>query len=632
MQRALQILEKYWHYTAFRPVQDGIIQSVLEGNDTFGLMPTGGGKSLCFQVPAIVNDGLCLVISPLVALMKDQVNQLQNRDIKAIALTGSIKPDELIELLDNCQFGNYKFLYLSPERLEQDWVLERIKALPISLIAIDEAHCVSQWGHDFRPSYLKIKKLKSHFSKIPFIALTASATPVVQEDIIGLLGLENPNVFQKSFARDNLGYFIIKAEDKLHKLHQILQKNPESSIIYVRNRKNCHEYAAQLSALGHKTTFYHGGLPVKEKEKNMNSWMKDEVTVMVATSAFGMGIDKPNVKTVIHINLPENLESYYQEAGRAGRNGEKAFAVLISSPSDVIQAESQFISVLPDTNFLKEVFVKLCNYFRIGYGEGINEEFSFSLNQFCGQYKFPVIKTFNSLQFLDRQGVISLSQEFSEKVQIQFLIESKEVIRYISLNPDDEPIIAVILRTYPGIFDLQTNINTVFIAKKANSTEAKVLNLLEKLKNLNIVDYFSQQNESKITFLEVREDDRTINRVSKDLQRQNLVKKNQLEAVIRYVSDESNCKSKLLLDYFGEKNPDDCGICSFCSNKKSQKHDLGTIRTEILALLSEKEMTSRDVAAVFPVEESEILKALKQLLEHGIITFNTKNQYTLSKK
>ncbi len=627
MQRAFQILQKYWHYTAFRPVQEDIIYSVLEGNDTFGLMPTGGGKSLCFQVPTMVNEGLCLVISPLIALMKDQVNQLQSRDIKAIALTGAIKPDELIDLLDNCQFGNYKFLYLSPERLEQDWVLERIKALPISLIAIDEAHCVSQWGHDFRPSYLKIKNLKTHFSKIPFIALTASATPQVQEDIISLLGLENPKVFQQSFARNNLGYFIIKAEDKLHKLDQILQKNPASAIIYVRNRKNCHEYAAHLQAFGHKTTFYHGGLPAKEKEKNMTAWMKDETPVMIATSAFGMGIDKPNVKTVIHINLPENLESYYQEAGRAGRNGEKAFAILISSPSDVIQAESQFIAVLPDTAFLKEVFVKLCNYFRIAYGEGINEEFSFSLNQFCSYYKFPVMKTFNALQFLDRQGIISLSQEFSEKAQVQFLIESKEVIRYISLNPDDEAVMSTILRTYPGIFDLQTNINTVFIAKKANTTEVKVLNLLEKLKNLEIIDYFSQQNESKITFLEVREDERTINRISKHLEKQNLVKKNQLNAVIQYVSEENQCKSKSLLHYFGETIKDDCGVCSYCVSKKPKSINSEAIRNQILEVLSQSAMTSRELVVVFSVDESEILKYLKQLLEHGLISINSKNQY-----
>lgn len=631
MQRALQILQKYWHYTSFRPVQEDIVQSVLNGNDTFGLMPTGGGKSLCFQVPTMVNEGMCLVISPLVALMKDQVNQLQNRDIKAIALTGSIKPDELIDLLDNCQFGNYKFLYLSPERLEQDWVLERIKTLPISLIAIDEAHCVSQWGHDFRPSYLKIKNLKSHFAKIPFIALTASATPQVQEDIMALLGLESPKVFQQSFARNNLGYFIIKAEDKLYKLNQILQKNPESAIIYVRNRKNCHDYASHLQALGHKATFYHGGLPVKEKEANMTSWMNDKTPVMIATSAFGMGIDKPNVKTVIHINLPENLESYYQEAGRAGRNGEKAFAVVISSPSDVIQAESQFISVLPDTAFLKEIFVKLCNYFRIGYGEGINDEFSFSLNQFCSLYKFPVIKAFNSLQFLDRQGIISLSQEFSEKAQVQFLFESKEVIRYISLHSDDEPIMSVILRTYPGIFDLQTNINTVFIAKKANVTEAKVLNLLEKLKNLGMIDYFSQQNESKITFLEVREDERTINRISKHLEKQNQVKKNQLDSVIHYVLDESNCKSNLLLNYFGEKTADDCGVCSYCVGKKPKPVDSSAIRQQIVEVLSKKEMTSRELVSVVPADESEILKSLKELVEHQIIAFNSKNQYILIK-
>ena len=629
MQRALKILQKYWHYDSFRPVQDNIIQSVLEGNDTFGLMPTGGGKSLCFQVPAMVNDGLCLVISPLVALMKDQVNNLQSRDIKAIALTGAIKADELINLLDNCQFGNYKFLYLSPERLEQDWVLDRIKALPISLIAIDEAHCVSQWGHDFRPSYLKIKNLKSHFNKIPFVALTASATPQVKDDIIVLLGLEDAKVFQQSFARDNLGYFVIPAEDKIYKLNQILQKNPESAIIYVRNRKNCHEYASHLSVLGHKTTFYHAGLSVKEKEKNMNSWMLDEKIVMIATSAFGMGIDKPNVKTVIHINLPENLESYYQEAGRAGRNGEKAFAILISSPSDIIMAESQFIAVLPDTIFLKDVFVKLCNYFRIAYGEGINEEFSFNLNQFCSHYKLPILKTYNALQFLDRQSIISLSQEFSEKAQVQFLIESKEVIRYISLNPDDEPIVSTILRTYPGIFDLQTNINTDFIAKKASTTEANVLGLLEKLQKMEIIAYFSQKNESKITFLEVREDDRTINRVSKHLEKQNLVKKNQLESVVNYVSNKDTCKSKLLLQYFGETITNDCGVCSYCTNKKKIIYNSEEIRNKIIQLLTENSMNSRTLIETLHIEESEILKTLKQLLEHNMIDINTKNQYII---
>lgn len=628
MQKALQILEQYWNHKSFRLVQEDIIQSVLDGNDTFGLMPTGGGKSLCFQVPAMVNEGLCLVISPLVALMKDQVAQLQSRNIKAIALTGGIKSDDLITLLDNCIYGNYKFLYLSPERLEQDWVLERIKTLPISLIAIDEAHCVSQWGHDFRPSYLKIKNLKSHFTKIPFVALTASATPEVQKDIVDLLGLENPKLFKKSFTRENLGYHIIKAEDKIYKIKQILQKNTGPSIIYVRNRKSCHDYAAQLNVLGFKATFYHGGLPVKEKEANMASWMKEVSPIMIATSAFGMGIDKPNVKTVIHVNLPENLESYYQEAGRAGRNGEKAFAVLISSPSDVIQAESQFITVLPDVPFLKEVYVKLCNYFQIAYGEGITQEFPFSLNYFCNQYKLPVLKTFNSLQFLDRQCIISLSNEQSEKVQVQFVIDSREVIRYISLNQNEEPILNSILRNYAGIFDVQTNVNTVFVAKNAGTTETNVLNLLEKLKGLQIIELFSTQNESKITFLEVREDDRTINRVGKYLEKQNLNKQNQLASVIAYVSDELQCKNRLLLTYFGEKVIEDCGICSFCLNKKQKTSNTEEIRNQIIEILKVTPKTSRELSEVFQIEEKELLTILKQLLEYNKIQINTKNQFT----
>lgn len=629
MQKALEILKKYWGYDSFRSVQEEIIAEVIQGNDTFGLMPTGGGKSVCFQVPAMLKEGICLVVSPLVALMKDQVAQLQKRNIKAIALTGGIHSEELIQLLDNCQYGNYKFLYVSPERLEQEWVLDRIKNLNISLVAIDEAHCVSQWGHDFRPSYLKIVKLKEVFSKVPFVALTASATPEVQEDIVKLLGLTNPKIYKKSFARDNLGYHIIKAEDKLYKIRQILSKNPDPSIIYVRNRKSCHEYASQLNGLGFKTTFYHGGLPNKEKELNMQSWMTEKTPVIVATSAFGMGIDKSNVKTVIHVNLPENLESYYQEAGRAGRNGEKAFAILITSPSDVVQAENQFISVLPDVSFLKEVYVKLCNYFQVPYGEGINDEFSFSLNRFCAKYNLSVLKVFNSLQFLDRQAILSLSNEQSEKVQLQFIIDSREVIRYISLNPDDETIITSILRNYPGVFDMKTNINTVFIAKNSNTNEAKVIVLLEKLKERGVVDLLLIQNESKITFLEVREDERTINRVAKYLEKQNLNKKNQLASVVTYVSDDLQCKSRLLLTYFGELIHEDCGVCSYCLNKKPKAKNKEEIVTQILSLLKQMPKSSRELAEVVEIEENQLLDVLKQLLEYKVISINTKNQFTL---
>ena len=461
----------------------------MDGEDTFALMPTGGGKSICFQVPAMMKEGICLVISPLVALMKDQVANLQKRNIKAIALTGGIKSDEMIDLLDNCQFGNYKFLYFSPERLQSDWILERIKNLPINLIAIDEAHCVSQWGHDFRPAYLKISALKKHFPKVPFLALTATATPKVKESIINELGLQNPKIFEKSFARENIAYMVFEVEDKLFRIEQILKKNPQPSIIYVRNRKSCLDISSQLQSLGFKATYYHGGFTSKEKDKNMQLWMNEEAQVIVATNAFGMGIDKANVKTVIHIQLPENLENYYQEAGRAGRNGEKAFAVLLTSPSDILQTENQFINILPDKKFLNQMYVKLCNYFQIAYGEGINEQFSFNLNHFCLKYEFPTLKTYNAMQFLDRQGIISLSQEFSEKISIQFLIPSKEVIRYMSLNPNDEEIILAILRTYPGIYEMQTAFNLQLIAKKSNHTEAEIQAVLEKLKEKEIIEY-----------------------------------------------------------------------------------------------------------------------------------------------
>lgn len=306
-------------------------------------------------------------------------------------------------------------MYLSPERLQSDWILDRIKALPINLIAIDEAHCVSQWGHDFRPAYLKIASLKDHFPKIPFLALTATATERVKEDVITQLGLENPAVFQKSFARENLAYMVFNVEDKLYRLEQILKKNPQPSIIYVRNRKACIDISSQLNSLGIKATFYHGGLHIKEKDKNMKLWMKEEVQAIVATNAFGMGIDKANVKTVIHIQLPENIENYYQEAGRGGRNGEKAFAVLLNSPSDVQSSESQILNNLPDKKFLNEMYVKLCNFFQIAYGEGINEQFSFNINQFCVQYSFPILKTFNGLQFLTDKELLLYRRNFQKK-------------------------------------------------------------------------------------------------------------------------------------------------------------------------------------------------------------------------
>lgn len=630
MSTAAEILKQYWNHDAFRDPQEQIINSVISGKDTFALMPTGGGKSICFQVPGIMKDGICLVISPLVALMKDQVNNLQQRNIKAMAITGGIPMEELGDLLDNCLFGNYKFLYLSPERLRSEWVVERIKSLPINLVAIDEAHCVSQWGHDFRPAYLEISMLKLLFPKVPFIALTASATKRVQDDIIHQLKLDEPAVFTKSFARENIAYMVFDVEDKIFRIEQILRKNPQPSIIYVRNRKSCSDLSTQLKSLGFSATFFHGGLSSSDKDKNMNLWMNENVQVIVATNAFGMGIDKANVKTVIHVQLPENIENYYQEAGRAGRNGDKAFAVLLSSPSDQSMAESQFINVLPDKKFLTSVYIKLCNYFQIAYGEGLNFEFTFNLNNFCQQYNFPIQKTFNALQFLDRQGVLSLSHEFSEKITLQFIIPSKEVIRYISLNPADEEIILAILRTYPGIYENKVVFSIPLIAKKSHADATMVRKLIDKLHHLSIVDFHSNNNDSSIVFNEVREDERTINRVSKYLEAQNDLKKKQLNSMLAYVGEKNKCRSKMILEYFGERTETNCGICSFCIGSKIQtteeKHSLSQ---KIVELLKTKDRNSREIQNLLSGSERDVIFALQELLENESVDIKPNNEYTL---
>ena len=627
MSEALQILQKYWKHESFREPQEEIIQSVLNGNDTFALLPTGGGKSVCFQIPALILNGICIVISPLIALMKDQVQNLQSKNIKAIALTGGISQDDVIDILDNCQFGNYKFLYLSPERLQHDWIVERLKQLPVNLIAIDEAHCVSQWGHDFRPAYLKISALKTHFPSTPFLALTATANKRVQEDICSNLALESPQIFTKSFTRENLAYHVIKTEDKLFKIQQILTKNPQPSIIYVRNRKSCIETSQQLNQLGFTCTFYHGGLPAKEKEKNMQSWLENKSQVIVATNAFGMGIDKPDVKTVIHIQLPENLENYYQEAGRAGRNEEKAFGIVITNSSDINYTKAQFIDVLPDKKFVKEVYIKLNNYFQIAYGEGYNESFAFNLNQFCAHYHFPVIKAYNSLQFLDRQGIITFQSESTEKISLQFIIPSKEVIRYISLHPHDEPVITTILRTYSGIFDVETTINPHLVAKKAHTTETNVEEVIDKLAQSQCIILHAKNNDSSITFNEAREDDLTINRVAKFLEHQNKLKQEQFQSVVNYITNETTCKNKMLLAYFDEITKNDCGICSYCFTKK--KANPKEITETVIQLLKKEPLTSREIENQLHISAEATIFAIQLLLENNTISLNSNNQYYL---
>jgi ATP-dependent DNA helicase RecQ len=626
MNQPLDVLKAYWKHSAFRPTQEEIIQTILRGEDTFALLPTGGGKSICFQIPALLKPGICLVISPLVALMKDQVENLKNKNIKAIALTGGISAEETNNLLDNCVFGNYKFLYISPERLQQDWVLERIKNLNINLVAIDEAHCISQWGHDFRPAYLKISALKDYFS-VPFIALTATATPRVQEDICTLLQLKNPVVFKNSFSRENLGYHIIKTEDQLGKLKQIFLKNPEPSIVYVKNRKSCIEISKMLTDFGFTATYYHGGLSGKEKDKNMQLWLDEKAKIIVATNAFGMGIDKPNVKTVVHLQLPDNIENYYQEAGRAGRNGETSYALLLTPAIDFESRLQQYTAQLPHKEFLHLVYKNLNNHFQIAYGEGFQEVFYLNLNQFCSKFNISVTKTFACLQFLDRQGIITLQNFISNKASLQFNIESREVIRYCSLNTKEALIIETILRNYTGVFEQVTQINTALLANKSGKTEEQVITVLNKLQAQELIELKLQSNDISILYNEPREDSYTINRVVKVLEQQNHIKIEQFKQMLHFVLDTTTCKSVLISTYFGEENPKTCGICSYCTskNKVAPKSVLEQIQT----LLHKGALSSNEIENVLHFSSEEIIFALQNLLENDIVYINTNNQYQI---
>ena len=631
MQHPLQILEQYWNFTSFKPLQEDIINSVLNGDDTFALLPTGGGKSLCFQIPALINEGICIVVSPLIALMKDQVAALKERNIKAIALTSTYKYDELSTLLDNCIYGNYKFLYLSPERLQQDIIQDRIRQMNVNLIAVDEAHCISQWGNDFRPAYKNITFLRELQPSVNCIALTASAKPEVISNIVKELDFIDAKIFKQSFYRENLAYMVFETEDKFYKIQQILKKNQSSSIIYVRNRKSTLEISNALNNLGFTSTYYHGGLSTKEKDAHFSNWLNNRTQVMVATNAFGMGIDKPDVKTVIHIDLPDSLESYFQEAGRAGRNGDKAFAVILKNKNDEDKVKNQFLSVLPDVDFIKLVYRKLCNYFQISYGEGAYTTYSFSFNTFCKTYDFNTILAYNAILALDRSSVLSLTQHFKRRSTVQVLVSSNELFQYLEKNREISIIIKSLLRTYGGIFDQLVKINTLLIADKANVSEDQVIKTLERLEKENIIGLNLKKTDAEITFIEPREDDKTINRIANTIEIQNKQKVNQINDIISYISDEWTCKSQHLLRYFGETDAEVCGICSVCIDKsKKFNGDSQTNAIEIvISLLQQNDLSSRELIEKSSLKEEELTNTLKLLLEREAITLTNHNTYKL---
>ena len=560
MMEPQQILQKYWGHSNFRPLQEDIIRQVLQGSDVLALLPTGGGKSLCFQIPALIKPGTCIVISPLVALMEDQVNALKEKSIKAIAITGGTHYSEVDTLLDNCIYGNFKFLYLSPERLQQELVQERIKQMEVNLVAVDEAHCISQWGHDFRPAYRSIALLRELQPSASFIALTATATSEVVKDIAEQLRFREPRIFRQSFERKNIAYSVARVEDKYYHLEKLLKEHQDSAIIYVRNRKATVELAHLLEKKGISAGLYHGGLSKKEKTQSLKDWLSEAKRVMVATSAFGMGIDKAEVRSVIHLQLPESLESYFQEAGRAGRDGKPAKAVIVTNEGDIPLLNNQFLSTLPNVDYVKLVYRKLVNYFRIAYGEGEGSKHSFSFAEFCQIYELNFLKAYNSLQILDRTSVLQLSEQFQKKTSIQVLASNRQLQIYLEANPQFEDLLKGILRTYGGAFDSRIEINLQIIKSKTGIGINDAVRLLNLMKKEGIVDFEHDQHDASVTFLVPREDDSTINRIAPYIKQQNKTRNTKIEAVLAYLKNDSRCRSQQLLEYFGETKSSPCGI------------------------------------------------------------------------
>lgn len=613
------ILQTYWGYTSFRSLQEDIIQSVLAGNDTLGLMPTGGGKSITFQVPALLLNGICVVVTPLISLMKDQVDNLKAKGIKATTIHTGMTRDEIATQLENCIFGNYKFLYISPERLNSALFKTKLRAMQVNLLAIDESHCISQWGYDFRPAYLNIASIREQLPDVPVLALTATATPDVVQDIQEKLLFKRKNVFQKSFARNNLSYVVRYTEDKQTTLLHLLNRIPGTAIVYVRSRKRTHEIATSLQQANIAAHYFHAGLKRNEKDRRQNEWKNNTCRVMVATNAFGMGIDKPDVRLVVHMDMPGSLEEYFQEAGRAGRDEQKAYAVALQGPTEKTKLTKRITDEYPPKAFVLRVYESLGSFFQIAAGFGLYMTYDFEITHFCAVYKLPINPTYHALRILELAGYIEYVEDPDNASRILFLVSREDLYHLLQNDRQTDQIIQSILRTYTGLFADYAYIHEELIAARAQTTVQQVYERLVALSKCKIINYIPRKKVPQITFVRPREETHYVVLPRFAYEDRKKRGEERVLKVIEYIQNQNTCRTRLLLHYFGEKQAATCQICDVCLQKTDAgltQWEFNSVREALIALLAEGGSDLREVAERLPLDRDKNIRAIRFLVAH----------------